>query len=250
MSLIDTVEKATGYRFKDEALLTEALTHASCADDRLKSNERMEFLGDAVLGMVVCQYLYETFPDELEGQMTKIKSHVVSRKTCAEISLELGLCDLLTLGKGMTRRGNRHTGGGVPSSVSAAVLESIIAGIYLDGGFEAAAEFILSQVSGRIHSTADNHHQQNFKSVLQQHAQRNLPSNPMYLLLDEKGPDHCKCFEVCVELDETRFPSAWANAKKDAEQKAALLALESLGLAEVDEETGEVQLVGMELSES
>ena len=231
----DTAYEILGYRFRDPKLLTSALTHASIAGHRLESNERLEFLGDAVLGLVVSEYLFLTYPNDLEGQMTKIKSAVVSRKTCADIAAALGLSYMLSLGKGMSGRPN------LPSSISAAALESIIAAIYLDGGMEPAREFILRHLTPIIDELADSAHQHNFKSVLQQYAQRKMPGTPEYLILDEKGPDHSKCFEVCAMIHGRRFGSAWANSKKEAEQKAALLALCELDLAMVDE-TGRVRL--------
>jgi len=227
--------KVLGYRFKNPAFLTEALTHASYAGDRLQSNERMEFLGDAILGFVVCEYLYSTYPGLLEGDLTKIKSAVVSRRVCAEISESHRLAEMLTLGKGMAGRP------GLPSSVAAAVLESLIAAIYLDGGIDEARKFILMVVTPFIDEAADSTHQKNFKSVLQQYAQKHLPSNPVYVLMDEKGPDHSKCFEVCVEVDGRRYSPAWANSKKEAEQDAALNALHELGLAKTLDD-GRVEL--------
>lgn len=234
--MVERAAAVLGYHFQNAALLTEALTHASSAGHRLQSNERMEFLGDAILGYVVCEYLYKHFPDLLEGELTKIKSAVVSRRVCAEISHQINLADMLNLGKGMAGRP------GLPGSVAAAVLEAIIAAIYLDGGMEPARDFILRQMVPFIEEAASSAHQQNFKSVLQQYAQKHLPTNPSYVLLDEKGPDHAKCFEVCVEIDGRRFSSAWANAKKEAEQKAALLALNELGIAEIDD-NGKVALL-------
>lgn len=227
--MINRAAEVLGYTFRDKAILEEALTHASSADSRLRSNERMEFLGDAILGCVVCEYLFANYPDLLEGDLTKIKSAVVSRRVCAQISLAINLSDLLNLGKGMSGRP------GIPSSVAAAVFESIIAALYLDGGMEPAKEFILRHMTPHIQEAARSAHQSNFKSVLQQHAQKYLPTNPQYVLLDEKGPDHAKCFEVCVEIDGRRFSSAWANSKKEAEQKAALLALTELDIAHVDD---------------
>jgi len=218
-----------GYDFQDENLIAEALTHASSADDRLQSNERMEFLGDAVLGYVVCSYIYRNFSDLMEGELTKIKSAVVSRKTCALISQQLGLGEMLDLGKGMSGRP------ALPDSVWAAVFESVIAAIYLDGGMKPAERFILEHVRPVIDEMAECSHQDNFKSVLQHYAQRHLPSNPAYVLLDEKGPDHAKAFEVCVDINSRRFPSAWAMSKKQAEQDAALLTLRELGLVHVDD---------------
>ncbi len=233
--MIEPAAQVLGYTFKDESLLRVALTHASSAGHRLESNERMEFLGDAILGYVVCEYLFANFPDLLEGEMTKIKSAVVSRRVCARISQQISLANMLNLGKGMSGRS------ALPSSISAAVLEAVIAAIYLDGGIEPAREFILKHMVPFIHEAAGSAHQQNFKSVLQQYAQRHLPANPSYVLLDEKGPDHAKAFEVCVEIDGRRFSSAWANSKKEAEQKAALNALKELNLA-YEHEDGRVEL--------
>jgi ribonuclease-3 len=205
-------------------LLLESLTHASIADNRLLSNERMEFLGDSVLDVIICEALYLRFPEYLEGELTKVKSAVVSRRTCAEVSNETGLTDLLITGKGISSREL------MPSSLAAAVYESVTAAIYLDGGFEAVKEYVLRTMTPKIECIAANSHQQNYKAVLQQHAQKLLGGAPMYQLLDEKGPDHSKCFEVCVVIEGKRFNSAWGPNKKMAEQKAALLALEELGV--------------------
>jgi len=226
---IERAEKILEYKFKDPSLLKESLTHASIASHRLKSNERMEFLGDAVLDVIVCEALYQKFPEYLEGDLTKVKSAVVSRRTCAEISIETGLVDLLIIGKGISSRAS------MPPSLAAAVYESIVAAIYLDGGFEVVKEYVLRTMTPKIEEIASNTHQQNYKAVLQQHAQKMLGAAPNYQLLDEKGPDHSKCFEVCVCVDGRRFTSAWGPNKKTAEQKAALLALEELGVFEPKE---------------
>lgn len=221
---LSQAQSILGYTFRDVALLDTALTHASIAEARLVSNERLEFLGDAVLGMIVCEYLYASFPGLLEGDLTKIKSAAVSRRMCARIASELQLDHLLLLGKGMKTRS------ALPSSLSAAVLESVIGAMYLDAGLERVRAFLLPLLAPHIDQAASSGHQQNFKSVLQQYAQRELDASPAYLLLDEKGPDHAKCFEVAVEVATRRFPSCWAASKKQAEQQAALLALETLGL--------------------
>lgn len=238
MSEVEALEQAQerlGYRFRDPGLLATALRHASSAEDRLESNERQEFLGDAVLGFVVSEYLYRQFPHCLEGELTKIKSAVVSRRVCAKVSQELGLTSLLKLGKGMSERGS------LPASVSAAVVEAIIAAMYLDGGLEVARQFILRYFEPYIVEAARSRHQHNFKSVLQQYTQRCQMGNPLYVVLDEKGPDHAKAFEVCVQIGSRRFGSAWANSKKEAEQKAALEALRELGLV-IEDETGRIDL--------
>jgi ribonuclease-3 len=222
-------EKILAYSFKNPGLLKEALTHASIADNRLLSNERMEFLGDAVLDLIVCEALYRKFPEYLEGDLTKIKSAVVSRRTCAEVSNETGLTDLLITGKGI------HSRAAMPNSLAAAVYESITAALYLDGGFDVVKEYVLRTMTPKIESIASNSHHQNYKAVLQQHAQKIIGGTPIYELLDEKGPDHSKCFEVCVVIDGKRFNSAWGPNKKMAEQKAALFALEELGVFDSEE---------------
>jgi ribonuclease III len=222
--LLDRCQDALGYRFKDPALLSAALTHASIAPNRLASNERMEFLGDAILGMVVCKYLYDNYPDYLEGGLTKIKSAVVSRKTCAEIAERLDLPSFLFLGNGITARAK------LPTSLAAAVLESLIAAMALDAGIERTGQFILQHMVPHIEAAVASEHQSNYKSQLQQHAQKTKGLTPIYEMLDEKGPDHSKCFEIAVRINGRRFPSAWGPSKKEAEQKAAFNALVDLNL--------------------
>ena len=189
---------------------------------RLASNERLEFLGDAILGAVVCELLYGQYPDYLEGDLTKIKSVVVSRQTCAKISEALGLQEFLVLGKGMT------THPSVPPSLLADVFESLIAAIYLDGGDPASREFIARYMGPEIELAATGELGGNYKSLLQQLAQRENGSTPTYHLLDEKGPDHSKCFKVGREIGRSRFQGAWGRNKKEAEQRAARNALSEL----------------------
>ena len=232
---LDQAQAILGHRFTDRALLNRGLTHASSADCRLQSNERLEFLGDAVLGLVVVEYLHRTFPDLLEGELTKIKSSVVSRRTCAEVARELGLEQLLTLGKGMAINET------LPSSVAAAALEAAVGALYIDGGLEVARQFILQSVMSRIDRVIRTGHHHNFKSVLQQHAQSTSSQSPVYHVLDEQGPDHAKCFEVAATIDGRQFEGRWGPSKKRAEQEAALAALEALGLASRGEH-GEVLL--------
>lgn len=226
---LQRAQKILGYSFTDPQLLQEALTHASIADNRLTSNERMEFLGDAVLDLIICEALYRRFPEYLEGEMTKVKSAVVSRRTCAEVSTETGLTELLIIGKGV------GSGLAMPSSLAAGVYESVVAAIYLDGGFDLVKEYVLRTMAPKIEAIVASAHQENFKALLQQHAQKALNATPIYELLDEKGPDHSKCFEVCVVVDGKRYASAWGPNKKMAEQKAALLALEEMGLMDAKE---------------
>jgi ribonuclease-3 len=244
--LREQAERILGHQFRDVQLLKESLTHASIADSRLTSNERMEFLGDAVLDLIICEALYRRFPDFLEGELTKIKSAVVSRRTCAEVAKETGLAELLIIGKGISSRQE------MPSSLAAAVYESIVAAIYLDGGFDLVKAYVLRTMTPKIEFISANIHQQNYKALLQQHSQKMIGATPLYELLDEKGPDHSKCFEVCVCIDGQRFTSAWGPNKKMAEQKAALLALEELGVLdpkEVDDAIEEIALDAEQVAE-
>jgi ribonuclease-3 len=215
-------QEVLNYQFRDPTYLREALTHASGANHRLSSNERLEFLGDAILGAIVCEALFRQFPDYLEGELTRIKSVVVSRRTCAKISQRLGLDEFLVLGKGMGTQDE------TPSSVLADVFESLIGAIYLDGGMEAAKRFILSHIDAEIDAAVDGNGGTNYKSSLQQVAQRQFGETPTYLLLDEKGPDHSKCFKISAQIGRHRYAPAWGRNKKDAEQRAAMNALSQL----------------------
>ena len=229
-------QEAIGYTFKDRSLLEQALTHASLAQTRLKSNERLEFFGDAVLGMIVCEELYNRFGEYLEGDLTKIKSAVVARRTCELIARERGLDLCLLLGKGI---GDCDP---LPNSLLAAVYEALIGAIYIDGGIDAARRFVLQDMTDHIIATAESENQRNYKSQLQQHVQKVSGAIPAYDVLDEKGPDHSKCFEICVTVFGKRYPSAWGTSKKEAEQKAALNALQELQIlssANQDEEGGQ-----------
>ncbi|NOX58476.1 MAG: ribonuclease III [Planctomycetes bacterium] len=228
--LLNRAQELAGHRFADIDLLVSAVTHASLADCRLSSNERLEFLGDAILGVIACEELFLRYPNKLEGEMTKVKSVVVSRKVCAHIADDIGLSDLLRLGKGMTESNS------VPSSVRAGVLEAFIAALYLDAGLAATKAFLVPHLVKHIERMVDSKNMDNHKSSLQQYAQKHLSATPKYEALDEKGPDHSKCFEVAVVIASRRFGSAWAPNKKEAEQQAALLALRELGIVDADEE--------------
>ncbi len=221
---VTKTQRIIDYKFKDPARLELSLRHASAAPTRLESNERLEFLGDVILGMVVCERLFKKHPDLEEGEMTKVKSTVVSRNTCAKISKSLALCSQLTLGKGMPAPSK------LPSSVSGAVFEAVIGAIYLDGGLQSARKFILKHVQPYIDEALANDHQCNYKSMLQQAIQRKWNTTPEYKVLDEKGPDHSKCFEIGVVIRHKHYPTAWGNSKKTAEQEAARRALIKLKL--------------------
>lgn len=218
-AVLEDCQESIGYRFRKPELLRSALTHTSGANTRLGSNERLEFLGDSVLGLVTCEQLYLQFPEYQEGDLTKVKSVIVSRKTCARFSQELGLGDYLFLGKGMASSVE------MPSNLLADVFESMVAAIFLDGGWDEAKKFVLNHIQPEIERVAEQAITANSKSLLQQVAQREFGGTPRYYLLDEQGPDHDKCFKVAAEISQHRFPPAWGRNKKEAELKAALNAL-------------------------
>ena len=220
--LLDKCQEALSYRFHDIELLAMCLTHASSARTRLHSNERLEFLGDTILGTVVCEALYHRFPEAAEGELTRIKSIVVSRVTCATMASRVRLEEFVLVGKGLSH------GGHIPSSILAGTFEGLIAGIYLDGGLEAARSFLTPLVTPEIESSAATLHMQNFKSLLQHIAQKKLGSTPSYRVLDERGPDHSKVFHISAVVSGRVFPAAWGSNKKEAEQTAAQHALEEL----------------------
>lgn len=215
-------QEILGYKFRDPELLQSALTHASGASHRLASNERLEFLGDAVLGLTVCQWLFETYPQYDEGDLTKIKSAVVSRRSCGKVACQIGLDRCLIVGRGVTQ--NRS----FPRSLVSDVFESVIAALYLDGGIAAVKDRIRGWLADDVEMVAGNQGAGNFKSSLQQIGQRDYASTPQYRLLDESGPDHRKSFLIAAVVGEQEFPAAWGNNKKDAEQRAAANALAQL----------------------
>jgi ribonuclease-3 len=222
--LLDQCQDLLGHRFGDLSLLKAALVHASGADNRLASNERLEFLGDAILGAVICALLFERYPDYLEGDLTRVKSAVVSRRTCARISRELGMDRFLVLGKGMGSSDN------APESVLADMFESLVAAVYLDAGYAAARDVIIKHMEKEVEATVSGHIGANYKSMLQQLSQKQFGRTPTYVLVEEKGPDHLKYFLVAARIGTRQYDPAWGANKKDAEQMAAKNALEAISL--------------------
>jgi ribonuclease III len=223
---IDVAEcqRRINYEFRDPALLVAAFTHASGAQHRLASNERLEFLGDAILGFIVCETLYQLFPDSLEGDLTRIKSVVVSRETCGRITERLQLIDFLIVGKGLSL--NRP----VPASVLSDLFESLVAAMYLDGGLEPVRALVARMLEPEIVKVASGEQGLNHKSLLQQLSQRDYGVTPTYEVVEEAGPDHSKSFHVSAQIGPRRYPPAWGRNKKEAEQRAASNALSELQL--------------------
>jgi ribonuclease-3 len=219
-------QRRIGHEFRDPSLLLAALTHASGAQHRLASNERLEFLGDAILGFLVCEKLYHLFPESLEGDLTRIKSVVVSRETCSRISEQLQLVDFLIVGKGLAV--NRP----VPTSVLSDLFESVVAAVYLDGGMEAARPIVERLLGPEIEQVVSGALGSNHKSLLQQWAQRDYGVTPTYEVVEEAGPDHSKSFCVSAQIGGRRYAPAWGRNKKEAEQRAASNALVELQVRE------------------
>lgn len=232
-AMLESAESLLDYSFKDRNLLLSALTHASGADSRVGSNERLEFLGDSVLGLLICEHLYRLFPEMLEGELTKIKSVVVSRRTCAKISRTLNLDRFLILGRGMTTQAT------VPASVMAAVFESLVGALFLDGGLRVARRFVLAHTAPEIERSANGHHGGNYKSLLQQMSQKQFGAIPTYRTVEEIGPDHSKTFRVAAVIAQHEYESAWGQNKKEAEQRAALNAICQIQGLEVPYPAGE-----------
>jgi ribonuclease-3 len=212
---MELCQQRIGYRFSDPQLLLSSLTHASGASTRLLSNERLEFLGDAILGFCICEWLYQRHSEYLEGELTQIKSAVVSRRVCGRVCQALKLEECLILGRGMRQ------GLGVPRSLLSDLYEALIAAIYLDGGIDQAKAFIFRTMEDELRKAIEGHSVGNYKSALQQLSQRDFGVAPQYRLLAESGPDHCKLFQMAAEIKKRRFTPAWGRTKKDAEQRAA-----------------------------
>ncbi len=224
--VLQQIEQIIGYRFSDKGLLSKAFTHSSAVENRLLSNERLEFIGDSILALVICRTIFDRFGSYLEGDLTKMKSMLVSRRSCAKVAKQLGVHKFLKVGKGMS------SSRALTGSLASGLLEAIIAAIYFDSDFDAARDFILRGFGPLIDKANAEQAQGNFKSMLQQYAQQQFNVTPVYDLLDEKGPDHHKCFESEVVVGGRHFSSAWGPNKKDAEQKAAYNALVELGILE------------------
>jgi len=223
--MIKDLEKAIGYQFRNISLLQNALTHSSYANERwhnsLLSNERLEFLGDSVLGMLVADYLYRTFPDRPEGELTRMRADMVCEHTLATAANRIGLGEHLLLGHGEEQGGGRSR-----ESILADAMESVIAACFLDGGLEAALkivqQFILVEVPVKKLHNAD------YKTALQELVQQKKNQVLSYALVGQSGPDHDKKFDVEVSLNGNVVGKGSGSSKKRAEQMAAKDAIERL----------------------
>ena len=228
--MIKDLEAAIGYSFQNITLLQNALTHSSYANERwhnsLMSNERLEFLGDSILGMVVATYLYQTFPDRPEGELTRMRADMVCEQALAVVANRLELGKHLLLGNGEEQGGGRNR-----ASILADAVESVIAATFLDGGMDAAKTFIKTFILCDVPVT--KLHNADYKTALQEHIQKKKDQSLRYELVGESGPDHDKRFLVQVLLNGKVAGQGSGSSKKRAEQDAARAALENLHPSEV-----------------
>ena len=235
---LDRLQQLLGYQFRDPALLDLALTHSSVAyeeqteQELREDNEQLEFLGDAVLGLVVTEHLYRMYPEFSEGAWTRLRSQFVSRPHLASVALAIGLGEFLRLGKGEEKSGGRKK-----PAILANAVESVIAAVYLDGGMESAVRLVrtwlLDETMEAVVEAARAGEVGDYKSMLQEYSQAHGLGQPRYQLTSETGPDHRKSFVVEVTFtdlaaNETTLASATGTRKKHAEQEAARLALQHL----------------------
>jgi|Deesub1362B_J571_1020462.scaffolds.fasta_scaffold18502_1 ribonuclease-3 len=224
---IAELEAKLGYQFSNRELLRLALTHRSylaiSGESHLKTNERLEFLGDSVLGLLVTEYLYEHFPRKSEGILTQYKSILVSRRVLARHARNLGLGRFLFLGTGEERSGGRRR-----ESILADAFEAIVGAVYLDGGYNAAREFLFRTILNRVQAILKEEIHRNYKSQLLEYTQAKGMGMPEYEVCSERGPEHAKVFEVSVKIRGQVLGVGVGTSKKRAEQQAARIALEAL----------------------
>ena len=220
------LEENLKYTFKDEGLLLNALTHSSYANEMRKgvsSNERLEFLGDSILSVIVSDYLYKEFSSMPEGELTKLRASLVCEKSLCGFSRELEIGSFLRLGKGEEKGGGRER-----DSILADAFEAVLAAIYLDGGLEIAREYVMRFILKELEHKNDEVFK-DYKTTLQEIIQRNPEESVKYILTGESGPDHNKIFEVEVHLNSNVIGIGKGKNKKQAEQMAAKEALRLMG---------------------
>lgn len=222
---MEQLQNNLGYHFKNPALLARALTHSSYANERhvdTGDNERLEFLGDSVLGFITAEYLFANHRDFPEGELTKLRAYAVCEKSLFSYAEEIELGNYLKLGKGEER-----TGGRTRPSVLSDAFEAVIAAIYLDGGMDEAKKFVLRFVVPYVEAKPTF---KDYKTMLQEVVQKNQGETLEYVLVSETGPDHDKCFTVEVHLNSNVIGRGVGGSKKKAEQNAAKEALELMGI--------------------
>ena len=218
------LEEKIGYIFTDKQLLNKALTHTSYAyENKVESNEKLEFLGDSILEFVSSIYLFENYPNLKEGEMTKVRATVVCEESLYKIAKRLNFSDFLNLGKLEKMSTNE-----VRPAILADSVEAVIAGIYLDGGLEEAKKFIIKNLKQEIEKASQNVGQKDYKTVLQEKLQEHGEVKIEYTIINETGPDHDKTFEAEVKCNNKKLATGKGKNKKHAEMEAAKRALENL----------------------
>ena len=216
------IEKKLGYKFRDEGILKTALTHSSFANETsVESNERLEFLGDAVLGFIVARVLYDLFPEAAEGKLSKMRSAIVSRMNFAHFAKELKIDKQILLGKG-----EEITGGRKRQSNLAGAFEAIIGAVYIDGGYRKVYTIVSRLLKDCLNGKEEIF--KDYKTKLQEIAQRQFKKVPKYKVVLEEGPPHDKCFHVEVKLGRRAIGKGVGSNKKQAEQAAAKEGLEEI----------------------
>jgi ribonuclease-3 len=222
------LERKLGHTFRDRQIIETALTHRSHAyrsgQERTQSNERLEFLGDSVLGLIVNEYLYGEYPDRSEGELTKMKSLVVSRAVLSRSAESIDLGRHLILAPGEVDAGGRNR-----ASILSDAFEAVLGAIYLDGGLDPVQSFVRRQLLGSLEATLADHQLTNYKSLLQEKIQAQLKTPPRYKVTSTSGPDHAKKFVVEVVVRGRVLGRGEGNSKKLAEQRAAREALQVVG---------------------
>ena len=224
-ALAAKVQQLTGYTFRQPKLLELALTHRSAVatDSEAPSNERLEFLGDSVLGLVVADQLYLDHPEQSEGDLTKTKAMLVNEVTLAAIAREIGLNQCVSLSPEELRAGGQER-----PSIVADAFEAIIGAIYRDGGYDAARDVVMRLIYTRKDRITTDESQRNYKGELLELVQSRGEGMPRYEVVMERGPDHAKEFHVIVLIGGQKIGNGVGTSKKEAEQKAASIALESI----------------------
>lgn len=225
MNRMNKLYQSIDYHFQKPSLLEKALTHPSCNNDRHchENNERLEFLGDSVLSMIVAEHLYKTFPDRPEGELTKIRASLVCDQSLSEFARRIHLGEFLLMGKGEEASGGRDRKSNLENA-----FEALIAAIYLDGGLEAAKRFIMRFIPENIEPDSIRNIR-DYKTTLQEIIQQNPEEKIHYCMVGESGPDHDKVFDVEVHLNSNVIGKGRGKSKKQAEQNAAKQALDLMG---------------------
>jgi ribonuclease III len=219
-------EKHTGIRFRELEFLNQAFTHRSFANElgeTGENNERLEFLGDSVLGLAVSEYLYESLPDQPEGELARIKSFVVSEASLSEIARGLRVDNFILIGKG-----EEYSGGRSKKAILADCLEAIIGAYYLDSGFQPARHFVHRMLIPEINKVLEDRHAKDYKTLLQEYVQKRMKTYPKYRVVQKTGPDHDKTFWIEVHIGDRSFGAGKGKNKKEAEQEAARIAYEGM----------------------